>query len=272
MEGLAVVEGLGHARAPGVDLEVAGLQLQHDGPRAQPRRAQPPRHAQGLPVDDGREGLDAPQIVLEGVLRAQALGLALGLHGAHVVTPRQRREVGARGPQARHQRRLPTRHHVAQRPQPRGVQHGLRLGPHAPQAPHRQRREERRGVGPRHVELAVGLGQIRGDLGHELHGCDPGRGRQADLVADPGADPARDVGAASEQGPRGAHVQEGLVQRQPLHQGRVGAEDLEHPLAGLGVGGEARRESPAPRAPGAAPRPSTSRCAPRTGAPRRRLR
>ena len=92
------------------------------------------------------------------------------------------------------------------------------------------------------LALAVGLGQVRGDLRHELHGGDPRRGRQVQLGGDLLADAAGDVRGRAEQAHRGRHIQEGLVQRERLDERGVALEDGEHLLAGLGVGGEAGRD------------------------------
>ena len=87
----------------------------------------------------------------------------------------------------------------------------------------------------------VGLGDTARDLRQELGAGDADRDRQADPLAHLGSQPAGDVDRFSGDPPQAAHVEEGLVDRQPLDDRRRVVEHLEHRLAGLRVGLEAGR-------------------------------
>jgi hypothetical protein len=77
----------------------------------------------------------------------------------------------------------------------------------------------------RHHHQPVRLPQVRADLGDQLRRGDPDRCRQLELVADRVLDPAGDRGAVTEQGLRGGDVEEGLVDRDRLHQRREAPQD-----------------------------------------------
>ena len=94
----------------------------------------------------------------------------------------------------------------------------------------------------RHHEQPVGLRHAARHLGQELRPRDPDRDRQPDLVEHARAQPHGDLLRRPRDPPQPADVEERLVDRQALDQRRRVAEDLEHRLARLGVGGHARRD------------------------------
>ena len=89
-----------------------------------------------------------------------------------------------------------------------------------------------------------GLATRARDLGEELRPRDPDRDRQADLARAPRA--RSRVGDLRRRAARSAampaHVEERLVDRQPLDERRRVLEDLEHGLARLRVGRHPRRD------------------------------
>ena len=269
VEHLAVVGRLVQRRAPGDQREVGALQLQLHGARAQRRRARSRRaDPQRLRVDARRQRLDAREILVEGLLGADALGVAVGDDRARIDRVRLLPQRAPRRPE-------PARQLV--RIAPRDVADGLEahrrqraraLRPDAPQPRDRQRREERGAAVGRHLELAVRLGHVGRDLGDQLDVRDAGRRGQPDLVGDARAQPPGDLGGRAEQRLRRGHVQERLVERQRLDQRRDRAEDVEHARADVGVGVVARRHDDRVGRQRASPAPSASRCARRTAAPR----
>ena len=108
----------------------------------------------------------------------------------------------------------------------------------APHLLHGERVEKAQLAVGRHHQQAVGLGDTAGDLGQELGAGHADRDRQPDVGQDratePGGDLARGAGEVLEP----AHVEERLVDRQPLDRGRELVEDAVGRLACLGVGGE----------------------------------
>ncbi len=120
----------------------------------------------------------------------------------------------------------------------------------------------------RDLEQAVGLGDAAGHLGQELGAGDAHRDRQPDLVPDAGAQLLGDGDRRPGDAPQPAHVEEGLVDGQPLDQRGRGAEHVEHRPARGGVGRHVgthdHRVGAQARAPGDRP----WRCAPRGPWPR----
>ena len=82
-----------------------------------------------------------------------------------------------------------------------------------------------------HEQQPVRLGHARGDLGQELRPRDADRDRQPDLVAHPLPQPRGDLDRRARDPPHPAHVDERLVDRQPLDHRRRVVEDREHLLA-----------------------------------------
>jgi len=131
---------------------------------------------------------------------------------------------------------------IAERAQAEGAQPRGALRAHAPHALHRERREEgRHGGATRGDDEAVGLLEVARDLRDELALRHARRRREAELGADGLADGRRDGRSVAEERAARGHVEEGLVQREPLDERRVAAEDLEHVGADLGVARAPRR-------------------------------
>ena len=121
---------------------------------------------------------------------------------------------------------------------PRRCSRAAVAGPTPPQALHRQAVQQRQLalVGDHHQ--AVGLGQGGGHLGEALGGRDPHGDGQPGVLA---------------------HVQEGLVDRQPLDHRRGAGDDVEHGAAGLDVRLPPRGHDQRVGAQPARPRPARSR-------------
>ena len=122
-----------------------------------------------------------------------------------------------------------------------------------------------------------GLATRAGHLGEELGAGHADGDRQPDALAHLLAQPRGDLRRRAGDPAQPADVEEGLVDGEPLDDRRGVVEDGEHVLAGLGVGGEARRHDDGVRAPplGLTGRPSP--CArprpwPRSWPPARRRR
>jgi hypothetical protein len=98
-------------------------------------------------------------------------------------------------------------------------------GPDAVELADRQGFDEGRALLRRDDELAVGLAVIGRQLGQELVVGDAGRGGEAGLGEDAGADLAGDVGGERHVLEVGRDVEIGLVERQRLDQRRVLQED-----------------------------------------------
>ena len=122
--------------------------------------------------------------------------------------------------------------------------------------------------GHRDDEQPVRLAAGRRELGDELGGRDADRAGQLQLRGDPAADLRGDRPRPAEQPDRAGDVEERLVQRQRLDEGRDVAQDRHDLLGGLLVGRRGRAAARPHAGSGAAPRSSTSRCARRSGAPR----
>jgi hypothetical protein len=85
-------------------------------------------------------------------------------------------------------------------------------------------------------EQAVGLRDAARDLGEELRSRDPDCDRQADPCAHVAPQPHGDLGRRAREPSQPAHVEKGLVDRQPLHKRGEVVEDAVHRLARVGVG------------------------------------
>ena len=116
------------------------------------------------------------------------------------------------------------------------VEAGGGLGAHAPQSLDGEGVQEVQLAVGRHLQQPVGLGHAAGHLGQELGPGHPDADGQPDLVEDPGPQAGRDVHRGPRHPAQAADVEEGLVDRQPLHQRRGVVEDGEHGPAGVGVG------------------------------------
>ena len=109
------------------------------------------------------------------------------------------------------------------------------LVPHPPQGPHGQDVEEVPGGGGRDEQEAVRLGVGGGELGDEFGGGDAHGGGQAEPGPQFASDPSADAHGRA-QAPSGAgHVEEGLVDADPLQHGRDLAQDLHDPSGDPGV-------------------------------------
>ncbi len=114
---------------------------------------------------------------------------------------------------------------------PRRGEAKLGRRPNTPHQPNRQRIEELPlTIGIDHNQ-PVRLGHLRRDLGQVFGAGGTHRDRKAHLVAHPGPNRRRDLSGWSEQPPRATDVQERLVDRDPLHHGRVLTEDRHDPIA-----------------------------------------
>ena len=102
--------------------------------------------------------------------------------------------------------------------------------------------EERELALGRHDEQPVRLRDPAGHLGEELRPRDADGDGQPDALAHCGAQPHRDLRGRARDPLHPAHVEEGLVDRQPLDDGREVLEDGEQRAARLGVRREARRD------------------------------
>ena len=80
------------------------------------------------------------------------------------------------------------------------------------------------------------------DLREELRSGDTDRDRQPDLVEHPPPEPRRDLGRRAREPLEAAHVEERLVDREPLDERRRVLEHLEHGLARLRVRRHPRRD------------------------------
>jgi hypothetical protein len=138
--------------------------------------------------------------------------------------------------QQRHQRALAQVGHVGHRPHAPAVQLGRGLLAHAPEQLDRQRVQELALAVGLDDEQAVRLADPARDLGQELGPGHADRDRQADPFPDLLAQPRRDLGGRTGDHAQATHIQERLVDGDALDQRRRVMEDLEHGLAGRGVG------------------------------------
>jgi hypothetical protein len=177
-------------------------------------------------------------ILIEGVLRAQALRRAVGDDGTGIDPVRQLPQAAPSG-DATFEPLGIARAQLADGEEAQLAQQAFGLLAHSPESTDGQRRQKGAHRGVRDHALAVRLRHVRGDLGHEFHGRDPGRRRQLQLVRDADAQARGDGGGVSEQGTRGGDIEEGLVERQWLDQGRDAPEDGQQQFARLRIGLEA---------------------------------
>ena len=87
-----------------------------------------------------------------------------------------------------------------------------------------------------HHEQPVRLAHPAGHLGQKLGAGHTHRDGQANLGQHPCPEPGGDQLRRADQPAQARYVEERLVDRDGLHQGRGVVKDLEHPSAGLGVG------------------------------------
>ena len=112
----------------------------------------------------------------------------------------------------------------------------------APEPLHRQRVEELELAVGRDDEQAVRLRDGARDLREELRPRHADGDPQPDALEDGPAQPNGDLGGRAGEPLEPAHVEERLVDRDALDERRRVLEHLEHRLAGLGVGREARAD------------------------------
>jgi len=108
--------------------------------------------------------------------------------------------------------------------------------PDAPEALDRKRMQELELPVGRDDQEAVGLGDAARDLGEELRSGHPDGDGQANLLEDLPSEPNGDLGRRARDPPQPPDVEEGLVDREPLDEGRRVLEHPEHRLARLAVG------------------------------------
>ena len=169
---LAVVGRLVQRHAAGDQREVAAFQLQLHGAGAHARPPQPVRHPQRLGVDVRPQRLDAGQILVEGLLGADALGVAIGDHRARDRWPgRAPTDRGRRGPN-RCSRKAGPRARPASPTVAIPMASKPRFALLGPMPHSRATGSGARNAAPpsaRHLQLAVRLGEVGGDLGDQLH-------------------------------------------------------------------------------------------------------
>ena len=113
---------------------------------------------------------------------------------------------------------------------------------HSPQPLDAERVQELE-LGPgRDHEHPVGLGEVAGELGDELGRAHSHRRRETGLGAHAFADRRSHLDATSEVAARATDVEEGLVERDRLHQRRERLQDSHHRTARVAVRVEAGRE------------------------------
>ena len=193
-------------------------------------------------------GLEPLQVLGVGALHTQRLAPLARLHRSLVDAAAQFVQALAEAPEALRQLEHREGAQIGAARHPHGAEAlGGRLA-HAEDASHRQRRDEGIDLLGQHHEIAVGLVPVAGHLGQELVRRHPRGDRDADLGAHAPTDVARDQRGAAMAGARRAHVEEGFVQRQRLHQVGVVVEDLADLARGGAVLVEIRRQDHQPRA------------------------
>jgi len=157
-------------------------------------------------------------VVLEGLVAADALLALHPLHRAGVTAPREVVEVTPRGvAQAPHQRRQRGVGDVGDGTQAQPHEGLLGALPHPPQGADGQLLHERHDLVAGHDDHAVGLGEAGGDLRHELRRRDADRAGDALLVVDGVADVLSDGRWWAHPSHRTRDVEERLVERERLH-------------------------------------------------------
>ena len=228
-------------------------------------------HPAGHPVDRGRPGSRRAPPAARGrrperPLRADRAAPAADLDRARVAVVGQRVQVPAGGP-AEHRRPAPPRR--ARRPRrPCGCPGACSFAAVTGPTPH----SRSTGSGCRNASSPSGgddqqpvrLGHPAGHLGQELGAGHADRDRQADPLGTVAAQPRGDLQRRPRDPAQPADVEERLVDGDALDQRRGVAEDLEHRLAGLGVGRHPRRHDDRLRAQRAGPAARPSRCARRS--------
>jgi len=133
-----------------------------------------------------------------------------------------------------------------------------------PQPPYRKRMQELKLAIGWHDQKTVRLGNPARDLGEELRAGDADGDGQTDDLEHVAPQLRGDLGRRPRDPPQATHVEEGLVDRDALHERRRVREHLEHRLAGLAVGREPGRDDDRVGAEAARP-PSAHRRAHPTG-------
>ena len=129
-------------------------------------------------VHVGAQGLDVGEILFERLLGADALRLAIGDDRARIDGLGQLPEVAPRRRRAAARASAGRRGDVTDGRKPHRARRSLRAWARRPTAARRAAGQERRAAAGRHLELAVRLGEVRGDLGDQLdrRRCRPRRG------------------------------------------------------------------------------------------------
>ena len=211
-------------------LEVAEAEAKHDRPSDPARRPHPPRD----PVDDGDERrvdlLRRVSPAPEGALRADRAAPPSGLDPPEVTVVRERVQLTAGRPaEHRDERRLREGGELTDRPHVPRLQPPCGRRADAPHALDRQRMEERELALGRDDEQPVRLRDPAGHLGEELRPRDADGDGQPDALAHGGAQPHRDLRGRARDPLHPAHVEEGLVDRQPLDDGRGSSKTANSP-------------------------------------------
>jgi hypothetical protein len=145
-------------------------------------------------------------------------------------------QVASRGgPDQRHELASLQRRHLPDRVQPDGVQLLRGHRPDAPQTFHRQRMEETQLVLDGHHQQPVGLAQGTRHLREVLRAGDADRDGQPDLLSHVDAELLRDDRRGAADASQAADLEERLVDRDALDDGRGVVEDVEDIAAGLRV-------------------------------------
>ena len=145
-----------------------------------------------------------------------------------------------RAAQQHHERRLGELRDLPHGPDAGSVEPAGGDSPDAPEPLHGQRMQKLELAPGRHGEQPVGLGDSTRDLGQEFRPRDADGDRQPDAFADVSPQPLRDLGGAASESSHAPHVEERLVDREPLDERRGVFEDPVDGLARLGVGRHAR--------------------------------
>ena len=236
---------------------VAEAQAQHDGAPGPPGAAHPARQPVDQLHQNGVELLWRPGAGAERRLGAEAAPSPSRPHRARVAVVRERVQVAPAGPaDDLRQLVLAEPGELAHALDASCVQPSGRGRPDAPQPLHPQPVEQDHLVLGRNEHEAVGFGEGAGDLREALGRRDADGDRQAGLLAHLLPKALGDLQRRPDAAAHPAHVEERLVDREALHQGRGAAEDLEDRPAGLDVGGPARAHHHQIRAEAARPCPA----------------
>ena len=235
-------------RARGADLEIGIFDLESHRSAANLLLGDPAPDGLADPLQLGGERGFVGEVLEEGVLGADRLPRPVGLDlpvaeaaGEVVIIVAAGAEiVGEEGAA------LSAKVGAGDDSEARHLLRGLRAD--AVEARDRKRSDERLALARRHHAQAVRLVLVAGKLGEELVVGDPGRGGEAGLGADPGADLLGDDGGDADPLQVLGDVEIGLVERERLDQLRIVGEDRADLLGDGAIGIEARLDEDEPGA------------------------